>query len=152
MPHTFTAVIEAADQGGAFVTVPFDVEAAFGSKRPPIRATFDGVPYRGTLVRMGGPDHILIIRKAIRAQIGKQPGDAVEVTVALDDQPRTVTVPEDLAAALAPHADARAFFDSLSYTHQKEYVQWIEEAKRDETRQRRIENAVTMLQDGKKAR
>lgn len=152
MAHTFTAVIEASGSGGAFVTIPFDVEAAFGAKRPPVRAAFDGVPYRGTLVRMGGPNHILIIRKAIREQIGKQPGDAVEVTVARDDAPREVGVPEDLADALAPHADALTFFDGLGYTHRKEYVQWITEAKRPETRRRRIDRAVAMLREGKKAR
>ncbi len=152
MPRTFTARIEASSGGGAYVTVPFDVEAAFGAKRPPVQVTFDGVPYRGTLARMGGPDHILIVLRAIREQIGKQPGDTVEVTVALDDRPREVEVPEDLAEALAPHAEARAFLDGLSYTHRKEYVQWIEEAKRPETRRRRIEKAVAMLREGRKSR
>src|SRR5690606_15559437 len=68
------------------------------------------------------------------------------------DRPREVEVPEDLAEALAPHAEARAFFDGLSYTHRKEYVQWIAAAKRPETRRRRIEKAVAMLRDGRKSR
>ena len=148
--YTFTAVIEATDQGGAFVTVPFDVEATFGSKRPRVQATFDGLPYRGSLVRMGGSEHILIVRKAIREQLSKQPGDAVEVTVVSDTEPREVTLPKELASAL--NADARSFFDSLSYTHQREYVEWIEGAKRPETRARRIGKAVAMLQAGQKAR
>ena len=71
MQHRFTAPIEPSGSGGAYVTVPFDVEAAFGAKRPRVQATFDGVPYRGTLVRMGGPDHILIVLQAIRERIGK---------------------------------------------------------------------------------
>lgn len=139
--RTFTAPIESAARGGAYVTVPFDVEAAFGSKRPPVQATFDGVAYRGTLVRMGTPDHILIVRKDIRSQIGKGPGDEVTVTVAPDTQPRTVTVPSDLAAALA-RAGQHEAFDALSYTHRKEYVAWVEEAKRPATRARRIAGTV----------
>ena len=152
MPHRFTAPIQEANGGGAYVVVPFDVEAAFGSKRPPVKATFDGVPYRGTLVRMGGPEHLLVILKDIRQQIGKGPGDAVEVTVEADAEPREVAVPEDLAAALDEAPEARAFFDGLAYTHRREYVRWIEEAKRDETRARRIGQAVERLRAGKKER
>lgn len=147
MIHTFTAPIHAGDQGGAYVVVPFDVEAAFGSKRPKVRATFDGEGYRGSLVRMGGPDHILIVRKAIRETIGKGPGDDVEVTVALDTAPRTVEVPADLAAALA-EAGLRDAFDALSYTRQREAVEAIEAAKRPETRVRRVAGVVGRLGDG----
>ena len=152
MSHTFTGVIEASDRGGAFVPVPFDVEEAFGSKKPPIRALIDGIEYRGSLVRMGTPYHILIVRKDIRKKISKEPGDAVEVEVALDDAPRVVEVPDDLMAALEPHDEARSFFDGLSYTHRKEYVSWITEAKRATTRERRIAKAVEMLREGKASR
>ena len=82
--RVFTAVIQNAGGGGAFVEVPFDVEAAFGSKRPKIKAVIEGVAYRGTLVRMGGEHHMLLILKGIRAQIGRTFGDAVTVTVELD--------------------------------------------------------------------
>lgn len=144
MTHAFTAPIVASDRGGAFVTVPFDVEAAFGSKRPKVRATFDGVDYRGSLVRMGGPEHILLIRKDVRAAIGKGPGDAVDVTIALDTAPRTVDVPPDLADALA-EAGLRDTFDALSYTHRKEHAQAVEGAKREATRERRIRKTVEAL-------
>ena len=150
--RTFTATIEAADGGGAFVTIPFDVEAAYGKKRVKIKATFDGVPYRGLLVRMGGPQHILIIRKDIRAQIGKEPGDEVEVTLDEDTEPRTVSLPPKFKAELAMHPEAEAFFHQLSYTHRKEYVDWITEAKREETRERRMKKAIEMLTAGRKAR
>jgi hypothetical protein len=150
MKHRFTAPIEDAGRGGAYVTVPFDVEEAFGSKRPKVRATFDGVPYRGTLVRMGGPRHFLPILKGIRERIGKGLGDAVEVTLEADTAPREVAVPGDLAAALAETPEARAFFDGLAYTHRREYVRWIEEARRAETRARRVARAVAMLREGKK--
>ena len=123
--YEFNATIQGEGGGGAFVVLPFDVEAAFGSKRPKVKATFDGVLYRGTAVRMGSPDHFLIIRKDIRAQIGKQAGDEVAVTVELDTEPRVVELPEDFAEALKPYPEARAFFDGLSYTHRKEYARWI---------------------------
>lgn len=150
--YTFRAVIEDAGDGGAYVSVPFDVENAFGKKRVKILATFDGVPYRGSMVRMGTEQHLLLVLKDIRKQIGKNIGDEIEVTVAEDTQPRVVKVPEDLHKALQSDPAAREFFDKLSYTHQKEYVQWIEEAKRLETRQGRIEKTMDMLKQGKRER
>jgi hypothetical protein len=149
--HTFRATIESAG-GGAFVTVPFDVERAFGKKRVQVRATIDGEPYRGSLVRMGGPEHMLIVLKQIRERIGKQAGDEVEVKVEEETEPRRVEVPADLAAALADDPAAAEFFAGLSYTHQREYVLWIEGAKREATRRGRVERAVAMLREGKRAR
>ncbi|MDL2224848.1 DUF1905 domain-containing protein [Eubacteriales bacterium OttesenSCG-928-M02] len=79
---TFTARIEKVpDMDGAYVEIPFDVREVYGKGRVPVHATFDGEPYDGSLVRMGTPGHILGIRKDIRAKIGKQPGDMVEVTL-----------------------------------------------------------------------
>lgn len=144
--YTFRAVIEDAGGGGAFVRVPFDVEAAFGRKRVPVQATIDGQPYRGTLVRMGTPDHMLLILKEIRARIGKQAGDEVEVTLQEDRAPRTVEIPPDLGLALERSPRTRAAFGKLAYTHQREYVNWILEAKRPETRQRRIAQTVAKLE------
>ncbi len=149
--ESFDAVIEPASRGGAYVVVPFDVEGTFGSRRPRVKATFDGVPYRGTLVRMGGSNHILPILKSIREQLGKQVGASVQVTVSLDTQPRTVLVPDDLAQAFEAAPDARDFFESLSYTHRKEYVRWIESAKRETTRSSRIERTVSMLTGGQRS-
>jgi len=131
------------------VKVPFDVEAAFGSKRPKVRATIEGVPHRGTLVRMGGPDHMLIILKAIREQVGKTFGDEVKITVGADVEPRLVDLPPDLKKALAVAPAVRELFDKLSYTHRKEYVRWINESKTPETRVRRITQAIEMLKKGK---
>ncbi len=81
----------------------------------------------------------------MRAGAGVAPGDRVTVDLVLDEEERTVEVPDDLATAL--DADARAFFDALSYTHREEYVRWIEDAKRAETRHARVAKAVTMLRD-----
>ena len=80
--YTFEAVIQKVpDMDGAYVEIPFDVKTVFGKGRVKVHATFDGVPYDGSMVRMGTPGHILGLRKDIRAQIGKQPGDTVAVAV-----------------------------------------------------------------------
>jgi Ser-tRNA(Ala) deacylase AlaX len=149
--QTFTAAIQNAGGGGAFVEVPFDVEEAFGSKRPKVRALIEGVTYRGTLMRMRTACHILGIRKEIREQIGKTFGDEVTITVEPDTEPRRVEVPIDLRNELKKDKEAKALFDQLSYTHQKEYVVWITEAKKEETRARRVARTIEMLKKGKKS-
>lgn len=148
--QTFTAVIQNAGGGGAFVEVPFDVEEVFGAKKPKVRAMIEGIPYRGLLVRMGGPNHMLIILKGIREQIGKTFGDEITVTVEPDTEPRLIEIPKDLMKELKKDKEAKAFFDKLSYTHQKEYVRWVEEAKKEETRQTRIVKTIEMLKQGKR--
>lgn len=123
-------------------------------KRVKVKALIGGEPYRGSLVRMGGPCHILGIRKEIREKLGKAIGDAVEISLEEDEdeEERVMTVPEDVAQALAGSPEAQAFFNRLSFTHQKEYIQWIEEAKREQTRQSRIEQMITLLKQGEKKR
>ena len=150
--HRFRAVIEDPGGGGAYVNIPFDVEQVFGKKRVKILATIDGEPYRGTLVRMGTPCHMLLILKEIRQKIGKSFGEEVEVTLEEDTAPREVKLPPDLLDALEASPEAKAFFLQLSYTHQKEYAQWIEEAKQEATRQRRLEKTVQMLLEGRRTR
>jgi hypothetical protein len=150
--HTFKAKLEEGQGGGVFVRVPFDVEEVFGKKRVPITATIDGEPYRGTLVRMGLPDHCLGVLKAIREKICKQVGDDVRISLEEDTAERKVVVPADLTSALRRHKEARAFFETLSYTHQKEYVQWIEDAKKEQTRKTRVERTVEMLAASKKTK
>ncbi len=154
MPETktFTAIIQNAGGGGAFVDVPFDVEAVFGSKRPRVKAMIEGVPYRGILTRMGTEHHILIILKDIRQKIGKSFGDEVTITVEPDTEPRVLDIPAELKKALKTEKEAQAFFDKLSYTHRREYVLWINEAKKEETRRNRVAKAIEMLKEGKKAR
>lgn len=152
--HTFKAVIQdasGASGGGAFVEVPFDVEKAFGSKRPKVKAMIEGVPYRGLLTRMGGPNHILIVLKGIRERIGKTFGDEIQVSVELDAEERVIEIPKDLMNELKKDREAKAIFDKLSYTHRMEYVTWIEEAKKEETRQRRIVKTIAMVKQKRKA-
>jgi len=150
--QTFTATIQNAGGGGAFVEVPFDVEAAFGSKKPKVKAIIEGVPYRGILTRMGTESHLLIVLKEIREKIGKTFGDEVTITVEPDTEPRAIEIPPDLKKEFKTAKDAKAFFENLSYTHQREYVLWINEAKREETRHNRIVKTIEMLKQGKKAR
>ena len=147
----FRAVIEdAGGGGGAFVIIPFDVEKKYGKKRVKIKATIEGEPYRGTLVRMGSPHHMLIVLKEIREKINKDIGDEVSIELEEDIEPRLVEIPPDLRQALEADPQAQAFFGQLSYTHQKEYVRWVVEAKRAETRSDRISRTIQMLRQGKR--
>jgi len=140
----FDAEIVAVERGGAFVTVPAGVvDALGGGGRITVLATFDGHPYQGSVVTMGG-GKVLGVRKDVQRAIGKGPGDRVAVTLERDDTERTVTVPDDLAAALDA-AGRRAAFDALSYSHQREYVMWIDEAKRADTRARRVAGTIERL-------
>jgi hypothetical protein len=80
--YEFDAVVQKVEGiDGAYINFPFDVKKEFGKGRVPVKATFDGEPYEGSLVRMKTPNHIIGLRKEIRAKIGKQPGDTVHVTI-----------------------------------------------------------------------
>jgi hypothetical protein len=148
--QTFTATIQNAGGGGAYVEVPFDVEQAFGSKRPKVKALIEGIPYRTTLMRMGSECHMLGVLKDIREQIGKTFGDEITVTIEPDTEPLVIEVPKYLMKELKKDKEAKTFFDELSYTHQKEYVRWVEEAKKEETRQNRLIKTIEMLKKGKR--
>jgi len=147
----FTSVIEEAYNGGAYVTVPFDVEEAFGKKRVKVKATIAGFPYRGSMTRMGSKDHILVVIKDIRVKAGVTFGDEIEVEVEEDTEPRVVVIPDDVKQVLAEHPQAGAFFEKLSYSGRKEYIFWIESAKRAQTRQNRISKMIDLLKQGKKS-
>jgi hypothetical protein len=140
----FEAEIAEARGGGAFVPVPPEVVAALGDAgRIPVRATFDGVDYRGSVVSMG-EGKVIGILKSIRTELGKQPGDRVAVTLEADRAERSVEVPDDLAAALEA-AGLRPAFDGLAFSHRRQYVTWIGEAKKAETRSRRVAQTVERL-------
>ena len=148
--YKFKARIESASGGGACVFFPYDVEKEFGTKgRVPVKATFDGVPHTGSMMKYGAPLHMLGILKNIREQIGKGPGDTVEVTVQKDESERTAEVPPEFEKLLKKEM-VWAAFDQLSYTHKKEYLRWITEARREETRATRQTKSVEMLRRGVK--
>ena len=143
--QNFRGVIENAGSGGAYVRIPFDVEKIYGKKRVSVKVTINGEPYRGTLVRMGEPWHILIVLKEIRDKIGKTFGDEVEVILEEDTEPRVVEIPPDLRKALDNDPLAKTAYEKLSYTHQREYVRAILDAKHEETRRSRIVKTIEML-------
>ena len=146
----FDAEILAGRGGGAYVVFPYDTEKEFGTKgKVPVKVTIDGAADSGGLFKMGTPHHILGVPKAIREQIGKGPGDTVKIVLWKDDAPRQVDVPPAFTA-LMKKAGVLAFFEGLSFTHRKEYCRWITEAKKEETRTRRLEKAIEMLKkDGR---
>ena len=148
----FTAEILLHKSGGMYILVPFDVEKEYGKKRVKIIAKIESETYRGLLTRMGSPDHVLIILKEIREKIGKTVGDIINVEVEEDTKPRVIIVPKDLQKLLDENPNIKAFFQTLSYTHQKEYVQWIEGAKKEETRIRRLNKAIELMKEGKKGK
>jgi hypothetical protein len=150
--YTFQAVIESEESEGAFVTVPLNVEQEYSKKRAKVKASIDGCPYRGSLVRMGGTCHIMGVLKEIRQEIGKGPGDQVEIILEEDTEPRVIDIPDDLKKALESSPEAEIFFKNISYSHQRQWVNWIQKAKRAKTRRERIARTIQMLQQGKRAR
>ena len=148
----FDAVLDGHEGMEALsINFPYDVETLYGTRgQVKVKVTYDGVPYRGSLAKMGHHCHFLLVRKDIRKLIGKNAGDTVRVTVQRDTEERIVEVPDDLAALMAAQPDAKNHYDKLSYTNRKEYVRWITEAKRPETRANRLHTTIEMLLNGKK--
>ena len=128
--------------------VPDDVVTALGAgKRPPVVVTVGGHTYRTTVAPMGG-SYWLPLAAEHREAAGVQAEQEVDVSIELDTAPREVPVPDDLATAMDD--DARAAFDGLAFSHRKEWVRWVEEAKKPETRTARIEKTVEGLRAGRK--
>jgi hypothetical protein len=136
----FTARLE-----GRGLVVPLDAKALWGEARPPVVCTLNGHEYRSRLMVYGGQTW-LGLTNAFRRQAGLAEGDEVEVEIDRDDTPREVQVPPEIAA----DDESRAAFEKLSFTHQREYAEWIAGAKRAETRERRIARALEMLRAGTK--
>jgi hypothetical protein len=152
-PQRFRAELRSAgDSGGAGFDVPLEVAAALSDpKRPPVTVTINGHEFRTRLAVYGGQP-MVGVTKADRAAAGVDVGDTFDVLLALDTAPREISVPPDLAEALAGDAAAAATFDRLSFSHRREYVQWITEAKRPETRARRVAGTLDRLHEGKPRR
>jgi hypothetical protein len=144
----FRPVIQLGGQTATGIQVPAEVVASLGpNKRPAVRVTLNGHTYRGTVPTMGGA-FMLPVSTEIRAHAGVAAGDEVDVDLALDTEPRTVSIPPDFAGALDGDAVARRGFDGLSYSNQRRLVLAIEAAKTAETRQWRIASTVNMLRAG----
>jgi hypothetical protein len=134
----------ASEGTGAFLEVPLDVPAVFGRVRAPVLVTVNGHTWRSTVMRYG-ERYYLPVNRANREAAGVAAGDAVTVDLESDDAPRTVAVPDDLAAALDQAPGARDAFDAMSFSHRREWVEWVTEAKRPETRERRIRGVVEQV-------
>jgi Bacteriocin-protection, YdeI or OmpD-Associated/Domain of unknown function (DUF1905) len=146
---TMTGQLVARGPAAAFVLDDQQVAAVGeGPKRFPVLATINGHTWRTTVARMHG-EFLVGCSRAVRGAAGVQAGDTVTLRLELDRAPREVEVPEALADALAGDAAARTAFEGLAFTHRKEFARWIEEAKRDETRTRRVGQALEMLRAGK---
>jgi bacteriocin resistance YdeI/OmpD-like protein/uncharacterized protein DUF1905 len=138
-------------RGPAAAVVLDDEQVALvgeGARRFPVVATVNGYTWRTSVARMGG-EFLVGLSRAVREEAGVAAGDTVDVALELDMAPREVDVPPALADALAGDAEARAAYDRLAFTHRKEFARWIEEAKREETRARRVTQALEMLRAGK---
>ncbi len=148
-PIIFTAVIQRSDtaNGATYIHFPYDLKATYGvGNLVPFKATFDNrVTYRGSLAKMGGPDAMILLRKDVRGELGKDKGESVEVKIELDDKPRELPIADDMKTELEKFGLWKQF-ETLAFTHRREYVQWIEEAKRPETRKKRIEKMCQMIQ------
>ena len=147
----FSVELERVQKTATMLRVPFDLEEAFGRARPPVKVTIRGHTWRTTPGVYGGVGHI-VVNRAVKAATGVDAGDRVPVTMELDTEPRTVAVPDDLRASLAREPEAAKAFDRLSFTHRREYVEWVEEAKRPETRARRVVGTVGRVREGRTPR
>jgi hypothetical protein len=148
----FRTTVELGGKTATGLAVPGDVVSALGSgNRPPVTITVGGHTYRTTIATMGGR-FLVPLSAANRQAAGVAAGDEVDVSIELDTAPREVEVPDDLASALAAEPTARQSFEGLSFTHRKELVRWVTEAKRAETRAQRIARTVDAVKAGRPTR
>lgn len=146
MAVTFTTTLEKAEGLNATgIRIPAEVVAALGTqKRPKVKVTVNGYTYRNT-VAVFGDVFMVGVSQAHREASGLQAGDQIEVTLELDTEPRTVEIPKDLVMALSEKSGATEAFDNLAFSRRKEFVRQVEEAKAQETRERRIAKIVAEL-------
>ena len=144
MPSKTVTVTILREAAMCAIPVPFDPKEAFGKVRAPVRVTLNGYTYRSTIAAMGGK-FFIPLRASNRIAAGVEGGEKVEVTIELDTEKREVKAPADLVAALRAVPPAWERWQKLSYSHQREHAEAVEEAKKPETRERRIANAVKAL-------
>jgi len=146
---TFRATIEPRGPAAAIVLSDEQVAAiGEGARSFAVRATINGESWAGRVTSRGG-EFLLGMSRAVRDQVGAHAGDTVDVEIALETAPPAIEIPEALVTALAADAAASAGFDGLAPSHRKEYARWIAEAKQDETRDRRVAQALERLREGR---
>jgi hypothetical protein len=150
-PFRFKVKLEGAEgMETAAMRPPFDVPTVFGTKaRVPVRGTVNGFPFRSSLCNMGS-GHLMVVNKEIRAGAKCAAGDVVDVVLKRDREERIVEVPGHIRKTIASDKTAQRTWDSLSFTHKKEWVRAIEEAKREETKQSRMKKMMEALKAGKR--
>ncbi len=147
-PLRLSAVLEARGPAGAFVLTDDQVAAIGGGKKAfPVTVSVDGRTVALRLARMGG-ENLIGLSKAARAEVGVELGSTYDVEISADAGERTVEVPDDLASALTAEPAVEAAFAAMAYSHRKEYVRWITEAKKAETRATRVAKAIEMIKAG----
>ena len=149
-PKRFTVELERVQKTATMFRFPSDLEA-FGRARPPVKVTIGSHTWRTTPGIYDGVGYV-VVNRAVKQATGVDAPDRVRVTMDLDTEPRTVRIPSDLRAALQEDGEAGAAFAQLSTTHRREYVDWIEEAKRPETRARRVAGTVERVRSGRTER
>ena len=152
-PIHFVEVIQQhSDINAAFVPVPFSVEDVFGKKgQVKIKVLLDDkVEYRGSLAKMKSDFHLLGLTQEVRKQLGKTFGDQISVKLWEDKEERIVEIPEDVMPLFEKNPKAFELYEKMSYTHKKEYMRWITDAKKPETRENRKSKMIEMILAGKK--
>ncbi len=145
----FRSTVQLNGKTATGIPVPAEVVEGLGQgKRTPVRVTINGHTYRSTVASVRG-EFMLGVSAEVRENAGVAAGDEVDVDIELDTEPREVTVPPDFAEALHGDVAAREAFNGLSYSNKRRIVLGIEDAKTDETRQRRIAKAITALREGR---
>ncbi|MGJ0118512.1 YdeI/OmpD-associated family protein [Williamsia sp. MIQD14] len=139
-----TVTLQKRGPAAAIVLTDDEVASFGGTKTPPVRFTIGGITVAGRVGRMGG-ENLLGLNKAVRTQLGVEAGDTVDVAIELDDGPREIEIPPALATALDADPAVRAAFDALAPSRRKEHARAVADAKRDETRDRRIAAIVEGL-------
>ena len=143
-----TTILQTGKNTAGIEVPPEVVESLGAGKRPAVRVTLNGYTYRSSIAVMGGK-FMIGVSAAVGKSSGVAGGDELDVEVELDTAPREVSLPPDFAAALNGDAEAKRFFEGLSYSNKQRIVLPIGEAKSAETRQRRIDKAISNLHEGK---
>jgi hypothetical protein len=154
-PQRFRAKLvgRGPNEAWIFIAVPAAVTAAFATRaRIPVSGTINGTAFRGSFTPDGDGTHEMSVNLELRTAAGVAAGDEVELVVERDDAPREVEVPGDLRSALDAGGAAAAYFEGMSYSHRREYVRWIEDARRPQTRERRVAQTVEQMVEGKPRR
>jgi hypothetical protein len=148
--QTFSVIIKRHEPGWHYIDMPFNALEVYGkASRIPVNAMIDGLTFRTTLLP-GSDGHYIVINDTMREATGKGVGDSVTVELDVDDRPREVTVPVDIQQALHKDKKAMELYLALAYSHRKRYIEWVEGAKKAETRARRVERLINELKDMKK--